>query len=173
MVSMRGRQVVLPQYKIAFFTVPKCASMSIAYTCQAELGKEWGKIPVSFPDQPVLWDGWEEYDRYAIVRDPVDRFLSGHAFCTKEDVNELLDKVVSLPDHEIDQHFRSQASFLHLDGELIPNKLIRFENLPDAWPLEWPLHHRNATSEKAKLARAQVKALRKRFACDEHLRKQA
>ena len=165
---MRGRQIVWPERKIAFFTVPKCASMSVAYTFQAAVGSDWKRWPVHMPEKPFIFADWKEFDRYAIVRNPIQRFLSGHAFCKPDaDIEELLEDVLETPDHAQDQHFRSQASFLTTQsGVFLPNKLLKFEDLPGNWPLEWPLHHRNKTDKKLDLSEGLKSRLAERFADD-------
>lgn len=131
---MRGRQIVLPEYRLAFFTVPKCASGSVCATFQAALRKKWGQIPLHQEREPVLWDGWEDCDRAAIVRHPYDRFMSAFRFQKRGDLENWIETVCNTPDGEGDVHYISQSRFLTFMDVLVPNRVMRFETLHEEWP---------------------------------------
>jgi len=174
--AMRGRQIVLPERKLAFFTVPKCASMSIAATIEREMKKEWGRLQLHFPMTPMLWKGWQDYTRLAVLRCPYERFLSAASFMSKGTcrLDLFLDMACSTPDHEVDQHFQSQSRYLMLDGLLIPNRIIRFERLVEEWgdfaAQHWPevaeIMHRNKSPRGDELTDEQKDRLRHRYAAD-------
>lgn len=176
--AQRGRQIVIPEKKLAIFTIPKCASGAIASTVQRAMGNhDWQQLRILMPMQPALWEGWQEYERVAVIRNPYDRFVSGFSFMTKGkgDLAMYLDKICETPDWNIDQHYQSQSRYLTHDGEIVANRLIRFDRLAEGWAklaedLEWlkllPLEIRNQSPAKYELTWNQKRRLRKRYADD-------
>lgn len=114
----------------------------------------WGSMPSAMGDAPFLWEGHENYRKVAFVRHPVARFLSAHAYMhSAARPSDILQQVAGQKDEKRDQHFRSQRSFLKLDGDLLPTEIYRVESLPDVWPFDqWPIQHRNKTPN----AKAQI-----------------
>ena len=166
----RGRQIVLNAQRIAIFTVPKCCSMTLSTAAQNSMEKEdWERLPVMMGDAPFLWEGHEHFKKYAFVRHPVERFLSGQAFMDPAgNPKAVFNYISNQKDEKRDQHYRSQSSFLKLDGELLPEKLIRVEDLPDAWPfLDWRMPYVNRTPvDKKPISEALERAILETFAED-------
>jgi len=147
--------IILPEHKLAFMLIPKCANTSIKYAILDALGintKENIHNPKLFKyaDRCFI-KSKKDWLKIAIVRNPYDRLLSCwrskiweprrlHSGFTKYKVfyhkmpfEKFIDRVIELPDCIADQHFRMQSLELLSGGKLVPNLIGRMENLDNDW----------------------------------------
>lgn len=71
---------------------------------------------------------------FAVIRDPIDRFMSQVAYNKKMkflpniSVTDLLKHIENTPEKTVNEHFRSQYSYVTRDDKIIPN-LYSYNNL--------------------------------------------
>ena len=78
--------VILPDLKIAYFALPKAASTSVKLALWHALhGEPWTGTTEDihaqfriYPLKPEDSDGLEDYFKFTVVRDPIDRLLSAY-----------------------------------------------------------------------------------------------
>ena len=78
--------VILPDLKIAYFALPKAASTSVKLALwQAASGQPWDGTTEDihaqfrvYPLKPDERDGLEDYFKFTVIRDPIDRILSAY-----------------------------------------------------------------------------------------------
>ena len=155
--------MILHDYKLIFIHIPKCAGTSIEEFFYGET-LDWTK-----PNYRMLhgWcpkykihlqhlsarqmvrlknlvppNIWRHYTKFAVVRNPWDRAVSGYAWLKNRGYpNDSLKNfilcrgsykdLVANPQH-IDyrgEHFLTQKSFITIDGTLAVDRIIRYENL--------------------------------------------
>jgi len=138
----RGRRHGQPP--VIWLRTPKCAGTSIEETLQdAELlsrdGPALGKILMVPGEHAASFrerypDHWRRAWKFAVVRNPWDRFVSGWKYVAAE--RHLRDLLLNLPErsdfHRWHHLTRSQSEFLVDERDrLIPDCLVRFERLQE------------------------------------------
>ena len=163
------KYVVSDKYRFVYCVVQKVACTSIKTSLAPLLGvdgealiREDGTSDIHITlresrhqiDQERLFRGldgaYEDYFRFAFVRDPYDRLLSCYLQKATpgtrdrlrplryKDVvlykgmpfREFVEAVYQIPDEAANSHYRSQhVALLNPEGELIPHYVGRFENL--------------------------------------------
>lgn len=130
--------------------IPKTGGISIAMALYGqEIGHHpWADLLAHYPRRFFRWF------KFAIVRDPVDRFISAHDFLLsgshpgtdKEfvaryvdpDINRFIEKLLGVGAFRREvfhgYHFRPQTSFVMLGSICMVNRLIAFERMADELP---------------------------------------
>lgn len=158
--------IISEQHRIAFVHIPKCAGSSVreqieqlhdiperftALLDHPELGRiHRAHLPLWALREhyPNAFSHLQEFDVYAICRDPTDRFRSAVAeyfrvnigreisHCSAEDVREQVQAIIArLRENPtiVDAsycHFIPQSEFIELDGETIANHLYPITEIP-------------------------------------------
>jgi hypothetical protein len=147
--------IVINDKKIIFMMLKKCASVTMGKTILSSLGykdlsgdninkvlKKLGRI--SIKDAQEL-----DYDKVVWVRNPLDRLVSGWTHRIKGVANkdtmdwygipntisfsDFIDWVCSIEDAKMNAHFRQQTFDLTIDGVLVPNFIMKLEDLEKDW----------------------------------------
>ena len=156
--------IYLPEWKLVYFFVPKVACTSLKTVCADLLSLSEDKSPHehSFPklDRQQLLAAPSTYDSFAVVRDPIDRLLSGYKSMVMRPIHDrhyfhgvfrplvkfggfshamsfeaFCRRVVEIPDRYADPHFRSQSTcFTTSNGEILVKRCFRFEQLATEIP---------------------------------------
>ncbi|MFL6261008.1 MAG: sulfotransferase family 2 domain-containing protein [Thermoanaerobaculia bacterium] len=114
----------------------KCAGSSIMRTLNVAFGTpEWDfmKDGVLSPEYATAPAG---YFKFAVVRNPWDRFVSGWKYCKSTRERKLQEVLANLPleGHDYRHLTRPQHATLFDDrGEIIIDYLIRFEQLQEGF----------------------------------------
>jgi len=136
---------------IAFIHIPKNAGTSVEIALYGQrLGhRTWSEIRALAPDQFPKWKKW------AVVRDPVDRFISAYdylkgggrnawdkefsrRFLAEKSINDF---VTNFPKTALCWfHFRPQADYLMSKGKFVADRVVTMKNLSDL-PID--LNHLN------------------------------
>jgi len=151
---VRGnRSPVLLEQGLFLLIIPKNASISMrALAAALQHGdKVAGMHPEEQAQQDLLsiWRRYvprcQNYKAIAIVRHPLDRFVS--AYWDKRDdraflkankmkanrtIREWVRWICNVPDDKTDPHLRPQHMYLYAEGAPIDVELLRFEDLPGA-----------------------------------------
>ena len=158
----------IEQYKLIYFPIPKVACTTLKYICAKKLGLDrYHNIDnvnelhlISFPSvsrAELNIDPYQEYYKFACIRNPWDRLVSCYKSKIKDDPNyndvhfkggidkrllkyknfrvgmsfeQFVDAVSEIPDHESDFHFRSQYDFVVKDKKLLVDFILYYESLP-------------------------------------------
>lgn len=159
--------ILLERYKAIYFLIPKVACSSLKKRFAEELGIEIIsrriEDDIHFINFPFAvktnMDKYQDYFKFAFVRNPWDRvvscyknkiksnknfsnfeyedgvyadFVKYHKFRAGMAFEEFISAVNSIPDEDADTHFRSQYTFItDKKGELMVNFVGKFENLND------------------------------------------
>lgn len=136
------------KHKCIFLHIPKNGGTSLINA----FGMKWGTpdadaqflsngIADNIIDYKKYKDNYSDYTLFTIARNPWDRFVSGWKYCPSTRNRTLEDVLTNLPRHNLTQPLnhhtnhdwihltRTQHSFIHKDGILVPKVIIRFENL--------------------------------------------
>lgn len=157
---MHPNNWVFPEYKLAWFGVPKTASSSQKKAVAIGLGvvtpEEAPKYKLGLANSRMtFWDKHRiaeahkdpEWMSFVMVRNPFDRFVSlwnerirGRERGTWHkklpaglSAEEFAEWLSEHGDDEIDHHARSQTSLIAIDGRLIPTHVMRFEQMGRSW----------------------------------------
>ena len=151
-----------PDERIAFLCVPKCANTSLKVAiCHAwglkeadypgmnhwmnQLCEERGAIRIA--SRAMLLKSSDSL-RIALVRHPFARLASyirdkvwrDHVTAARigigraSSLEAIVSAILATDPQRCDHHYRAMAELLTLDGELIPDLLIRLEDLATGWP---------------------------------------
>lgn len=142
--------------KLIFIHIPKNAGCSIIKS----MGVENRFNDVSLDDYKIYYkEYWEEYTKFAVVRDPIDRFISVYKYsrmeksdyiassgkhagdwphehydlCKKFDINEYVDYLYRSKDKKSHNIWTIPQSFmvLNMKNEIEVDYIARFENLSE------------------------------------------
>lgn len=181
--------IALREHGIVFMLIPKVANTSVKMALADALGIDRGYI--HNPNRFEYVDTEEAKDfpqRIAFVRDPLDRLLSCYrdkvigspsarivnglrAFGIQPNMPflDFVETVAAIPDEKcggVAQHFRSQAySLCYDDDSLIPNVLVRFEELNKGWAAVQQLVQMLSDLQLPPLERHQVAAAPRPIYC--------
>jgi len=131
--------------KLIFVQIPKNASTSICNYFggpnQFVYDKKWTEYQIHFQEY------WNDYIKFAVIRNPIDRFISAYKFIRSTDynllqinfenelnintnINEFLNFVEQKFEIIVTPILKPQHHFICDDNDLIVvDKLIRYENL--------------------------------------------
>ncbi len=151
-IGLRASCAISLKYKFVWIPIWKNASTSLRAVL-ARTHKLWNDPKVKFGVRP--WQVkmptilrkhvhlFADFDILAIVRHPVDRFLSAYyhkreveRFCKRYGIPHRLSLAdfvrwtCDTPDEQSDPHLRTQNWFLTIRGEQVGDELFRFEELP-------------------------------------------
>ena len=150
------------RHRFIFFAVPKTGTHAIRFALRAHLGEAdeeqvqlFVQIAMPYPDiarilhghirwneiravvSPEVWDG---YFKFAIVRNPWERFVSYCAFMSREtgrfaaDPRATMHAVLDSPEHRQRIVFRPQHEFLcDADGATMVDFVGRHETMQDSY----------------------------------------
>lgn len=149
--------------KLAFIGMPKAANTSIKHWLLPLIGKEnrtfsdmqevhdKASIGFSYCNNKILYENRDKYFIFSTVRNPWSRLWS--TYQDKVSINELHPPLKKLgfensmsfkefvyhcciiPDSEADIHFRSQFTMVMWKGTLLPNLILKMENLENFAPV--------------------------------------
>lgn len=128
--------MICHEYKCIFIHVPKNAGTTIIQS----FGKQWGNYDTSFllSGKYSPKEHWIEYATkysdyfvFSVIRNPWDKFISGWKYCNGIKNKSFDDVLFNLPKrgHDYIHLTRTQFDTISYNGDLIPNFLIRMENL--------------------------------------------
>ncbi len=154
--------IISHKHKFIFFAVPKTATHTIRQALRTHLGEnDWeqqvlfGKQSIPIPEIAAIVHGhiscrqlrpaldknsWDEYLKFAFVRNPYDRFVSTCAFLNRENGNYAGNEMQFMKQALQRERFRQRIlavpqSQLLLDnnGELAVDYVGRFEELQSSY----------------------------------------
>lgn len=155
----RGKilNIVFHDKKFVFMMIKKCASVTMGMIILDSLGytdltsKNIDNIDNLLNTIPHM-NKYEidalDYTKVVWVRNPFDRLVSGwfnriHQKKSKYTMakfgipritfSDFIDLVCSIPDSETNTHFMQQTSDITIDGRLVPNVVIKLENIKEEW----------------------------------------
>jgi hypothetical protein len=126
--------MIVHEHSCIFVHQRKCAGSSIMRTFNVKFGTpDWdfmkdGVLSPEYTTAP------QSYFKFAVVRNPWDRFISGWKYCASTRELTLQEVLNALPQegHDYRHVTRLQcATIFNNHGELIVDYLIRFEHLQD------------------------------------------
>lgn len=133
-----------PDVKIIWLKTPKTAGSAIQQ-CLENIGYLHMMQPEKRPITGVFSgqmdsfinthsEFWASAHKFAIVRNPYDRFVSGWKYLRSTQDIDLVEVLQNLPNKEprygdYTHLTMTQTELLYLDGKLIPDKILRYENL--------------------------------------------
>lgn len=149
----RGNYVIHDR-KFVFMMLKKCGSVTMGKVILESLGykdlsgpnvnRVLGSLRLNRHEVSAL-----DYTKVVWVRNPLDRLVSGwfnrvHNVTMKETMDsygipnnisflDFVDWVYSIKDGEMNAHFRQQVFDITIDGVLVPNVIIKLENLKEDW----------------------------------------
>jgi hypothetical protein len=149
--------IVIHDKKFIFMMLKKCGSVTMGMTILSSLGHtDLGGNNVN----KVLGSETEHLDKYEVdklkdytkvvwVRNPYNRLVSGwfdriHLIRNEDTMSwygvpntitfpDFIDWVCSIPDEEMNVHFKQQTDDITIDGRLVPNVVMKLENLTEEW----------------------------------------
>lgn len=151
----RGNYVIHNK-KFVFMMLKKCGSVTMGKVILESLGyKDLSGPNVNRVLGSLRLNRYEvaalDYTKVVWVRNPFDRLVSGwfhrvHNVTMKEardsygipntiSFPDFVEWVCSIKDKEMNAHFRQQTFDITIDGVLVPNVIIKLENLKEDWQL--------------------------------------
>ncbi|EDX86090.1 hypothetical protein S7335_3793 [Synechococcus sp. PCC 7335] len=160
-----SKAILIKKHKVIYFPIPKVACTSLKKAC-ADLIEMSSDSDISVHDTyfPGIQDldalqGYEDYFKFAFVRNPWDRLVSCYCNKIKSDAHinnrwfqngvsvglahydtfeagmsfgAFVNSVIDIPETLAEKHFRSQHTFIvGVDGKLLPNFVGKFESLSE------------------------------------------
>src|ERR1700741_2396049 len=133
--KLSSRAMISHDYKCIFIHQRKCAGCSIIDTFGFEVADpEW-----HFMNDGVLSPEYEsapDFFKFAVVRNPWDRFVSGWKYLDATRKRPLLDVLLNPPEdgHDYRHVTRPQhVTLVDSAGKIVPDELIRFEALQEGF----------------------------------------
>ena len=179
-ISAHASCAISLKYRFVWIPIWKNASTSLRAVL-ARTHKLWNKSKAKFGVLP--WQVkmpaisrkhvplFADFDILAIIRHPVDRFLSAYynkrevpKFCKKYGIPLMLSLpdfvrwTCDTPDEQSDPHLRTQNWFLTIQGEQVGDELFRFEELPTCINESLARRGIDATFERFSTGRSRVNA---------------
>ncbi|MDD7985952.1 sulfotransferase family protein [Lentisphaera marina] len=154
----------IERLELAFIEIPKVASRSLnramlsVYTNQDSTIFDKPKVNLLTDEisehlsLKKIQQKYRDFYIFSFVRDPYARIISCYknkvknkpddddyfGYCgikSTDDFETFLNKVVDIPDHEADRHFRSQSWFLCDQDKPTPDFIGKLENLNNDWSI--------------------------------------
>jgi len=147
----RSRPFLNHHLKTIFVHVPKAAGTSIENHLRQTDKDVVGGHTTALAYRRKYPEEFASYFKFAVVRDPVDRFVSAYSYLKQMKVHAALNNQI-VHDSESMDHFAQKVkespgilgNIVHLlpqhqfvcdqKGEILVDTVFRFENLEDAWP---------------------------------------
>lgn len=173
-LGKRGNYIIHDK-KFVFMMLKKCASVTMGRVILSSLGHRnlnGDNVNRVLPKY-LASDRYEvaslEYTKLVWVRNPFNRLVSGwfdrihlirneytmawYGVPNTISFPDFIYWICSIDDSQMNAHFRQQTSDITIDGELIPNVIIKLENLKEEWPklqarYEWLADLRHANKSK-------------------------
>lgn len=141
---------IYPHLRAIFVHVPKTAGTSIELTLGRRRPEVFGGHTSALGFRALYPEQFATYFKFAVVRDPVDRFVSAYCYLAQCAVDEALGNDVIHQSGSLSVFLRRVASdpsilggITHLmpqhefvcdrHGNILVDAVYRFENLPQAW----------------------------------------
>lgn len=170
--------------KLFFIHIPKCGGTSIEDTFPEKrkyigygIFRNKALHHINFTEASIIYTKkWEEYTTFAIVRNPLDRFISDFNFinfCYKKNniktltINEYLDRAQNILNGKTfdiyDDHFYLQSSFIfNKNNKLMVEHLFKLEEIKkikdflSKYDLELLHKNKNKNNDKVILSKKQL-----------------
>jgi len=145
--------IVVPELRVAFFTIAKNANTSVKRIFLDGLGR-YNQRASNHPTQGLRFMTTRDivkngFKTFVVCRNPWDRIYScwknkimlkphrrimeEHSIGPRIPFSEFVEIISKIPDDEADLHFRSQTYELFHKGEFVPEVILRFEQLSEDW----------------------------------------
>jgi hypothetical protein len=147
--------IVLHRYKVVYFTIPKVASSSLKKVCRELLSENEEnnysvhKFSFPFATKDEIYENYQDYFKFAFVRDPWDRLVSCyfnkihsknegvantlkryHKFWGGMTFEDFVKNVCEIEDRDANNHFKPQHLFLTDNKERwLPDFVGKLENI--------------------------------------------
>lgn len=156
-IGKRGNFVIHDK-KFVFMMLKKCASVTMGKTILSSLGhtdlggKNINKVLKSITPKHISRyevDDLTDYTKVVWVRNLFNRLVSGwfdriHIAKNKNTIAwyeipntisfpDFIDWVCSIPDEEMNVHFKQQTDDITINGRLVPNVIMKLESLSSDW----------------------------------------
>lgn len=141
--------LVLREHRLVFMHVPKCAGTSVKQAIAEATGlslKYCKHLRPAWDTDRVVAEG-RDFFKFTVVRNPYDRLVSfwehnvrnggpgTSALPPGVDFPGLVNFVLNVACEKLDPHMRPMASLLVRDGNLVPDMVLRQEDLQQHWPM--------------------------------------
>ncbi|WNZ54764.1 sulfotransferase family protein [Microbulbifer sp. MKSA007] len=153
--------ILFESYSFAYIGIPKAANSSVKKVLAPLVGVDFSeavkaknihnreKYPFNYKSSKALSKKIDGLFVFTVVRNPWDRLVSSYndkvcranihppllklGMYTGMPFEEYVDIISVTKDQDLDIHLRSQTSLIFHDGRLMPNLILRMENLNSHW----------------------------------------